>query len=123
MRYKFTQLKELSNSAKGTEYSCLGIREHYIKDKGFVNCYEISYKKNPNQRNYYIEYVPVGETVLDKPEWFKREIDYNNLDNLQCPKCGGFYYQISAHFQNYNKHCIITLECPCGYIRKLEWQF
>lgn len=116
MRYKVTKLYDSPDAPKGTVY-------YILRESSFLGKRRYEYIKEGTTE---ICYQAVGG-VFDDPQWFKKEIDYENLSNLKCPKCnetrGTFfstsYYCRDIDADEYGTQFAIGFECVCGHKRVL----
>ena len=122
MKYKFTQLKDLPNSPAGTVYLCREIvsRWECNSDMSNYDYYQIIVGD-------YIREYKVGSSIFDNPDWFKKEIDFEHLDDLKCPVCGetrwtfvcDSYYQRDYDLDSCGVNFEVGFECICGHVRLL----
>lgn len=126
MKYKFIQLKDLPESPAGTVFHGIGVKKRWdctsdLKDHDF---YDIVI---PNEYGGFVKSFGVGKSVFDNPEWFRKEVDYDKLTELKCPKCGETRVQVHVktwYVRNYDSddygsHAEVSLECSCGHIRTI----
>lgn len=116
MRYKVTKLYDSPEAPKGTIY-------YILRETLFLGKWRYEYVKEGTSE---ICYCAVGGT-FDDPKWFKKEIDYENIPDLRCPKCGGTqgsffstsYYRRDPDADDYGTQFAIGFECVCGHERVL----
>ncbi len=124
MRYIFTQLKDLPRSPAGTVVKCIGIERRLDYNLLTYRPYYIISRVDERGINC-IEYAEVGNSVYDNSEWYKREIDYESLADLRCPKCGGtkgtFFakcsHEADIDSDRYGVQFSVGFECICGHKR------
>lgn len=119
MKYKFTQLKDLPDSPAGTVIRCRGTRT-------ILNtpCYELIKKDSSGQG--CIKDVPIGKTVFDNPEWYRKEIDYDRLIDLKCSECGETrgvvhiktWYNHDRDSNSFGSNASVVFEYACGHNNK-----
>lgn len=83
MYYTFTLLKDIPQYPAGTVFQCEGI--NYPPNRKLEH--KTPHYKMIDPRKKCIVSIPVG-SVLDDPEWFKKEVDYTKLFDFKCPICG-----------------------------------
>lgn len=124
MKYKFIQLKDLPDSPAGTVFECIGIDNHWDGTSDLENhdFYQIII---PDGNRRYINSFRVGKSIFDDPKWFRKEVDYEKLTELKCPKCRETRADVHVKKwfvrdfdrDDYGSHAEVSLECPCGYTR------
>ena len=116
MRYKITKLYDSPEAPKGTVY-------HVLRESNFLGKQQYEYYQ---EGETYIRYTPIGGN-FDNPKWYKKEIEYDCLTDLKCPKCsdtrGDFFsksYYISDYDSDrYGTQFAVGFECVCGHKRIL----
>lgn len=119
MKYNFVQLKDLPDYPAGTIHHCKGIIKQWngTKDMTSYPYYLIQIGKNKKTFEY-----PVGKSIYDKKDWFKKEIAYDDLVDMKCPNCDGTrvdlkiksYYEKDYDSDYYGINISVWAECPCG---------
>ena len=126
MRQKLTLLKDLPDYPAGTVFYIKDIRRSYACEDGPF--YEVSVPDEiPNSGRRILKYYRVGNSIIDDPTWFRREIDHEHLVNLRCPLCGEThgeffstsYYRRNMDSDDYGVQYGIGFECLCGHKRIL----
>ena len=123
MMYRLTLLKDLPNYPSGTIFKSELKPRTTLRN---TRVYEVIVPYHGNTNNYIMENWTVGG-IIDDPNWFKKEIDQDELVNLRCPKCGGTqgaffstdYYRHDSGYDDYGLQFSVGFECLCGHKRIL----